>query len=130
MVDPSDFISEPEHQSLTGELTEREVGVVDDVLGTESPYSGRKAREHRERVIREFLDHPNVPAKRGDGCEYRTAEKARLDFAWKKAAERASVSESAVRAGALKNYNKANKTKRFRKELQKIEQQLRTARSR
>lgn len=70
MVDPSRYLSEPEHESVTGELTEQEVEVVDEVLGETAPFTAFTAREHRERVIREFLDHPNVPAKREEGSPY------------------------------------------------------------
>jgi hypothetical protein len=117
-------MSEPEHKSITGELTEQEVEAVDTVLDEEAPYTAFRAREHRERVIREFLDHPNVPAKREEGAPYRTPEKARLDFAFQKAAERASRCESTVRAGTLKHYEGDYQTKRFRKDLQQIEQRV------
>jgi len=128
-----DFVTEAiqnteRHESKSGELSDREVEVADDIWEDTYPYVGNEGREHRERVLREFLDNDDVPQKRKHGREHRTAKQARLDHAWENAASRVTPTEGAVRAGALRIYDGPGEytdiTERFRNALEEIEQQL------
>jgi hypothetical protein len=135
-VSLDDFISETTRTteydpvSVTGELTDEELKVFEDELNDSgyNPEGTYRSRQHRERVAREFLDNPEVPPKFMEGRQHRTAEEARLDYAWWRVSGRDSVQKESIRAGALAIYDDngqyGSQTERFRKALIRIEQRL------
>lgn len=120
----------PEPLSVTGELSDEEIEIFEEELNDSGyhPEVTCRSREHRERVAREFLDNPEVPAKYMEGKRHRTAEEARLDYAWRRVSERDPVQKESIRAGTLAIYDDGGqyggKTERFRKALIRIEQRL------
>lgn len=125
------FTGDPgiDHKSYSGELSGDEVEALDNAIGETHPYNGDEMRKHRERVFREFLDHPDVPAKFLDGREHRRAEQARLDYAWCQVADRIVPQKESIRQGALYVYDDAGQydsmTERFREALFAAEAELR-----
>jgi hypothetical protein len=110
-----------ERSDLPDKVAKTAEQVIPDFFVTGEWDAGIAYREH---VLLDYIELKNCPPKRDANGNLRSAEKARLDRAWTRTAERMDVSEGTIRNCVLAVYDHsgghATKTDRLRSDFDEI----------
>ncbi|GAB6879343.1 hypothetical protein JCM17823_16170 [Halorubrum gandharaense] len=110
-----------ERSSLSNEVAQAAEEVIPDFFITGERDAGIVYREH---VLQDYIELENSPQKCYANGRFRSPQKARLDRAWTRTAERMDVSEGNIRNCVLAVYEHAGdyetKTDRLRNDFDEI----------